>query len=85
MRRLNRCGRKGHLKVVVPNIHKRFGGIEPEDAQCALGIVGQQQRHGAVKAQAAADGVGKGVQVVEAVRLAIPAGDERRRGGSDSR
>lgn len=75
MRRLNWCGREGHLKVVVANVHKCFGGVEPEDAQRALGIVGQQQRDGAVQAQAAADGVGEGVQVVEAVRLTIPARD----------
>lgn len=58
------------------NIHKRFRRVEPEDAQCALGIVGQQQRHRAVQAEAAVDGVSEGVQVVQAVRLTVHAGDQ---------
>lgn len=56
------------------NVHKRFGRVEPEDAQSPVGLVGQQQRHGAVQAEASVDGVGEGVQVVQPVRFRLSVG-----------
>lgn len=56
------------------NVHKRFGRVEPEDAQSPVGLVGQQKRDGAVQAEAGVDRVGEGVQVVQPVRFRPSAG-----------
>lgn len=67
------------LRWAVTDVHEGLGRVEPEDAQSPVRLVGQQQRHGPVQAEAGVQLEGEGVQVIEAVGFPVPV--RRSRGG----
>lgn len=59
------------LRAAVADVHKGLGGVQPEHAHSPLWFVGEQQRHGAVQAEAAVQLVGEDVQVVQTIRFPV--------------
>lgn len=59
------------VRWAVVNVHKRFGCIEPEYTQSPVRLVGHQQRHGAIQAEAAVQVIRKDIQVIQPIRFTI--------------